>query len=190
MQINSLTGQLLLAMPTLEDPNFRDSVVLICHHDTEGCMGLIINRPQDLTVEAVLSDLKCSDAQASGPSDWRHQPAYTGGPMDPFRGFVLHDGWHVYESTMQVTAELHLTASRDVLEDIASGNGPEHFMLVLGYAGWGAGQLESELGNNDWLVAPANQHIVFHVPAEMRWGIGARSMGIDRSMLSDQVGHA
>jgi putative transcriptional regulator len=190
MQINSLTGQLLLAMPTLQDPNFRDSVVLVCHHDSDGCMGLIINRPQELTVEAVLEDLKCSDAQASGPSDWREQLTFTGGPMDSFRGFVLHDGWHVYESTMQVSPELHLTASRDVLEDIACGNGPEHFMLILGYAGWGAGQLESELGNNDWLVAPANQHIVFHVPPEMRWGIGARSMGIDRSMLSDQIGHA
>jgi putative transcriptional regulator len=190
MQLHSLTGQLLLAMPTLEDPNFRDSVVLVCHHDADGCMGLIINRPQALTVETVLEDLKCADDDPAGNADWRTQQTYAGGPMDAFRGFVLHDGWHIYESTMQVSSDLHLTASRDVLEEIASGDGPEHFMLILGYAGWGAGQLESELGRNDWLVAPANHHIVFHVPPEMRWGIGARSMGIDRSMLSDQIGHA
>ncbi|GAV19953.1 putative transcriptional regulator [Mariprofundus micogutta] len=190
MQINKLAGQLLLATPTLQDPNFKDSVILICHHDDDGCMGLIINRPQEISVSDVLVDLGIEDiAQLPGQNP-DIQRVFEGGPVDDFRGFVLHDSWQVYDSTMEITSELHLTASRDVLEDLAKGEGPEHFMLILGYAGWQTGQLESELSNNDWLIAPASQHIVFQEPPEQRWDFGARCMGIKRSQLSDQIGHA
>ncbi|OIO74241.1 MAG: hypothetical protein AUJ57_02525 [Zetaproteobacteria bacterium CG1_02_53_45] len=191
MQITQLTGQLLLATPSLQDPNFKDSVVLICHHDDDGCMGLIINRPQDISMTDVLIDLGIEGAKLlQGQSDDDMQRVFDGGPVDDFRGFVLHDGWQVYDSTMQITPELHLTASRDVLEDLAQGEGPEHYMLILGYAGWKTGQLESELSHNDWLIAPASQHIVFQEPPEKRWDFGARCMGIKRCQLSNQIGHA
>lgn len=191
MQINNLIGQVLLATPTLQDRNFRDSVVLVCHHDEEGAMGLIVNRPQEVSIIDVLEDLKLKPNRSylSNLSENRAF-SYEGGPVDPFRGFVLHDGWQIYDSTMQVTPELHLTTSRDILEEIAAGNGPEHFMLILGYSGWGAGQLEQELANNDWLVASTNQHLLFHTAPEFRWALAARSMGIDKANLSDQIGHA
>jgi putative transcriptional regulator len=189
--INDLAGQVLLAMPSLRDRHFRDTVILICHHDEEGSMGLIINRPQEVSIIDVLEDLKLTPDR----SHIRSLPdnralSFEGGPIDPFRGFVLHDGWHIYESTMQITPELHLTTSRDVLAEIAAGAGPEHFMLVLGYAGWDAGQLEQELANNDWLIASANHHLVFQAEPELRWVMAAQSMGINRANLTNQIGHA
>jgi len=189
VQINQLTGHILLASPTLQDPCFKDGVVLVCHHDQEGCMGLIINRPRDLSVQEVLGDLDIS-VEPDLAQNQSFPRVFEGGPVDDFRGFVLHDGWHIYESTMQITSELHLTASRDILEDLGRGNGPEHFLLILGYAGWHAGQLEQELADNDWLIAPASHHIVFQEPPDSRWTFGARCMGIERGQLSDQIGHA
>jgi len=173
----------LLATPTLLDPRFADGVVLLCHHDEDGSMGLLINRPQHITVGAVLDDMKLSKTAMDAPT-------FEGGPVEPFRGFVLHDGWHIYDSTLCVTPEIHLTTSRDVLEELATGDGPEHFMLILGYAGWDAGQLEDEISRNDWLVVPSSSNIVFHTPIEQRWVVGAQAMGVDRAQLSDQVGHA
>lgn len=191
MQLQHLTGQLLLAMPSLQDPHFRDSVVLVCHHDAEGSMGLIINRPQEITVHDVLVDMKLPALDITMSSSLvKDAVVFEGGPVEPFRGFVLHDGWHVYESTMQVTPELHLTTSRDVLEELAAADGPEHFMLILGYAGWDGGQLEAELANNDWLIAPVSHHIIFQEPPEQRWSFGARIIGIDRAQLSNEIGHA
>ena len=184
MHLNELTGNLLLAMPSLQDVNFSDSVILLCHHDAEGSMGLIINRPQNISVGAVLDDMQLEGIKHPD------QPTFEGGPVEPFRGFVLHDGWHIYDSTMQITPELHLTTSSDVLEEIAAGVGPEHFMLILGYAGWDAGQLEKELANNDWLIASANHHLVFQAEPELRWALAAQSMGINRANLTDQIGHA
>jgi len=191
MQISNLTGQILLATPSLQDRHFRDTVILICHHDEEGCMGLIVNRPQEVSIIDVLEDLQLTPDR----SYISHLPenralSFEGGPVDPFRGFVLHDGWHIYDSTMQITPELHLTTSRDVLEDIAAGSGPEHFMLILGYAGWEAGQMEQELANNDWLVAAPNHHLLFQAGPELRWALAAQSMGISRANLSNQIGHA
>jgi len=190
VHITELTGQLLLAMPSLQDPNFSDSVVLICHHDVDGCMGLIVNRPRDVTLREVLVDLKIWTEEPGNMLPDGDRRVFEGGPMDEYRGFILHDGWHIYDSTMQITSELHLTASRDILEAIAKGDGPEHFMLILGYAGWGSGQLEQELSDNDWIVAPSSHRILFQELPEDRWEYGARCMGIDRTNLSDQIGHA
>jgi len=191
MLLNDLSGQLLLATPSLQERQFKDSVILLCHHDQEGSMGLIINRPQDISIRDVLEDIQLSPNEAVLKTypDYR-LATYEGGPMDTFRGFVLHDDWHMYESTMKITTDLHLTTSKDVLEEIAQGHGPEYFMLVLGYAGWEAGQLEQELVDNSWLIAGANQHIVFQTPPEHRWSLGAQSMGVDKSHLSSQIGHA
>jgi len=190
VQINQLAGQLLLASPSLLGSEFKDAVILICHHDDDGCMGLMINRPRNISVFDVLSDLDIGIPDDQQTNNELLPKVFEGGPVDDFRGFVLHDGWHVYESTMQVTPELHLTSSRDVLEALGQGDGPEHYMLVLGYAGWQAGQLESELSNNDWLIAPASHHIVFQEPPAGRWDFGARCMGVDRAHLSNQIGHA
>ncbi len=183
MQASDLTGRILLATPTLTDPHFADSVVLLCHHDEDGSMGLLINRPQHITVSAVLDDMKLG-------KDAMDAPTFEGGPVEPFRGFVLHDGWHIYDSTLCVTPEIHLTTSRDVLEELAKGGGPEHFMLLLGYAGWDAGQLDEEISRNDWLIVPSSSHIIFHTPIENRWTLGARAVGITKAQLSDQIGHA
>lgn len=190
LHVTDLTGQLLLAMPTLQDPNFSDSVVLVCHHDGDGCMGLIVNRPREVTLQEVLEDLEIWKPEPGATLPDGERRVFEGGPVDEHRGFILHDGWHVYDSTMQITSELHLTASRDILEAIAKGDGPEHFMLILGYAGWGEGQLEQELSNNDWIVAPSSHRILFQELPEDRWEFGARCMGIDRTNLSDQIGHA
>jgi len=191
LQINHLSGQILLATPTLQDRHFRDSVVLVCHHDDEGAMGLIVNRPQDVSIVDVLEDLQLTpDRSYIANLPEARSLSYEGGPVDPFRGFVLHDGWHIYDSTMQVSSEFHLTTSRDILEEIAAGSGPEHFMLILGYAGWEAGQLEQELANNDWLVASPNHHLLFQAEPDLRWALAAQSMGINRANLTDQVGHA
>jgi len=184
VNFSELTGRLLLATPSMHDPNFSDGVVLLCHHDEHGSMGLLVNRPQDITVGSVLEDMQLTEKHDS------EQVVFEGGPVEPFRGFVLHDGWQVYDSTLVVTPELHLTTSKDILEEIAYDAGPEHFMLILGYAGWDAGQLEEEIQRNDWLVAPASHDLLFHVPAESRWMLGAQSMGVDRAQLSSQVGHA
>ncbi len=190
MQLNQLAGHLLLATPSLSDPNFKDAVVLVCNHDQDGSMGLIINRPRGLSMLEVLTDLDISAGDPIQDTENLAHPVFDGGPIDAFRGFILHDGWQVFDSTMQVTEDLYLTASRDVLEDLARGEGPEHYMMMLGYAGWAAGQLENELANNDWLIAPASHQIVFQEPPEQRWSFGARCMGVERSQLSSQIGHA
>jgi len=190
MQLSQLAGQLLLATPSLQDPNFKDAVVLVCSHDSEGSMGLIINRPRKVSMLDVLTDLNILNDDQVGDASALSHPVFEGGPIDEFRGFVLHDGWHVFESTMQVTDDLNLTASRDVLQELVKAEGPEHYMLILGYAGWAAGQLEIELANNDWLIAPASHHIIFQEPPEQRWNFGARCMGVERSQLSSQIGHA
>jgi len=190
VRIDNLSGQLLLATPALQDPHFRDTVVLICHHNEQGCLGLIINRPRHIRVGEVLEDLGLLADTPETSQHNREQSVHEGGPLDSFRGFLLHDGWDIYDSTMQITPELHLTASRDAMEDLAHGNGPEHFMFMLGYAGWDAGQLEQELAENSWLIAPVSHHIIFQEPPESRWDFAARCMGIKRSQLSSQIGHA
>ncbi|MDX8405604.1 MAG: YqgE/AlgH family protein [Mariprofundus sp.] len=190
MRIDNLNGQILLATPALQDPDFKDTVVLICNHNDEGSLGLIINRPRNILVGDVLEDLDLLSDKTTTNQYYRAQAVYEGGPMDSFRGFLLHDGWDIYDSTMQINPELHLTASRDALEALACGNGPEHYMLILGYAGWDAGQLEQELAENSWLIAPASHHILFQEPPESRWDFAARCMGIKRSHLSSQIGHA
>lgn len=164
---------------------------MICHHDEHGCMGLIINRPRKLSVQQVLDELdiktRLDDLQRD---ELRCRPVYDGGPVDPMRGFILHDAWHVYENTMRINEDIHLTTSRDVLEAIGAGQGPEHYLFLLGYAGWGEQQLERELLNNDWLIAPLSTDILFHVAPGKRWSFGIRCMGIDPGHLSEQWGHA
>ncbi|MDQ6988635.1 MAG: YqgE/AlgH family protein [Mariprofundaceae bacterium] len=191
--IQNLSGKLLLATPSMADHFFQDSVVLLCHHDDEGSMGLVLNHTQDVSVFDVLDDMGlCGEPRARGLAQMRfeEQAVFEAGPVDSFRGFVLHDDHVVYDSTMRVGDGLYLTTSKDVLEDLAGGGGPQRFLLLLGYAGWEAGQLENELIANDWLLAESSHTLLFNTPCEHRWALGARSIGFERSQLTSQIGHA
>ncbi len=181
-----LTDHFLIAMPALADPNFARSVTYICQHDHDGAMGIVINRTADLTLGEVLRQLKLS-AEDPGVGSAR---VFIGGPVQPERGFVLHDPGQEFDSTLNVTPRLAITTSRDVLAAIAAGTGPRRAMLALGCAGWTAGQLESEMRDNAWLTVPADESLIFDTPPADRWEAAARLVGIDPSRLPDYAGHA
>jgi len=182
----SLTNHFLIAMPALQDPNFHRSVTLICQHNQEGAMGVVINRPTNLLMREIFDQM---DIPATGS---RHLDTvvYNGGPVQNERGFVLHDGDENWASSLLVSGRLALTTSRDVLEALADNRGPDHFLVALGYAGWGAGQLEQELSQNAWLNGPADYDILFHTPVEQRWNKAAERLGVDLGRLSAESGHA
>jgi putative transcriptional regulator len=177
---------LLIAMPALGDPNFARSVTLLCQHDADGAMGLVINRPSDYT----LGDL-CDQMQIEcGHPDRRARAVLLGGPVQPDRGFVLHDDVRDWGSTLRFGQGLAVTTSRDILAAMARGEGPAKALIALGYAGWGAGQLEDELGQNSWLTVPSDQAIVFDLPLGKRWDAAARRLGVDPAYLADYSGRA
>jgi putative transcriptional regulator len=181
-----LANQLLIASPALDDPNFARSVTLICQHDGEGAMGVMVNRPSEYTLGEVLQQM-----QLDTPDEGlREQIVLNGGPVHPERGFVLHDDGRAWDSTLTVADGLYLTTSRDILEAMAAGNGPEHAIVTLGCAGWGAGQLEFELGENAWLTAPADAGVLFGMPLERRWQAAGGLIGVDMTRLTDYSGHA
>ena len=181
-----LANQLLIASPALSDPNFARSVALICQHDDEGAMGVVVNRPSEYTLGEVMRQMNL-EAQDPRLAD---QVVLAGGPVHPERGFVLHDGPRAWESTMAVADGLYLTTSRDILEAMAAGDGPAHAIVALGCAGWGAGQLEYELGENSWLTAPADAELLFALPLERRWQAAGQRIGVDMTRLTDYSGHA
>jgi putative transcriptional regulator len=183
----NLTNQFLIAMPNMADPTFSGTVVYLCDHSERGALGLVINRPTDIDLEALFNriDLKLEIEPLL------HVPVYFGGPVQTERGFVLHDASEgTYTSSMQVPGGLEMTTSKDVLEAVASGKGPQRFLLTLGHAGWGAGQLEDEISKNGWLTVQADPKIVFDVPAEDRFEAALALLGISSSMLSGEAGHA
>ncbi|MEL0587462.1 MAG: YqgE/AlgH family protein [Candidatus Thiodiazotropha sp. (ex. Lucinoma kazani)] len=182
----NLTNHFLIAMPRLEDPNFFHTVTYICEHTTDGAMGIVINRPMELHLADIFEqlDIKISTTKIA------EQPVYIGGPVQSDRGFVLHDTSTEWASTMQVTAEISVTTSLDILEAIAGGEGPEHNLVALGYAGWGAGQLENELAQNAWLNGPAEGDIIFNRASDERWQAAADLLGVDLNLLSGDTGHA
>jgi putative transcriptional regulator len=187
----SLADHFLIAMPSLADPNFARGVTLICQHDENGAMGLMVNRLSEYTLGEVLRQM---DISSDSPSLGR-QAVLIGGPVQPDRGFVLHDDPRDFGSTLRFgQAEgrpgLAVSTSRDILQEMARGAGPAHTLIALGYAGWTAGQLEEEIAQNAWLTVPADRAIVFDTPLERRWDAAARSLGVELSQLSDTVGHA
>jgi len=191
--IENLIGKLLLATPSMTDAQFKDSVVLICHHDDEGSMGLILNRMQGVNVFDVLDDMGlCQDPLERGLAQMQFEDQFVheAGPVDAYRGFVLHEADKIYDSTMCVSENIHLTTSKDILELLAEGKGPERFLLLLGYAGWGAGQLEQELIQNDWILGQSTHKLIFDTPIEEQWALAARNIGFERSQLLNQIGHA
>jgi len=182
-----LTGSLLVAMPGMGDPRFDRSVIFLCAHSDEGAMGLIVNKPaEDMELGALLDQL-----EMTCKTDARSTVVHIGGPVETSRGFVLHSA--EYRSRLQtlvIENTFGMTATLDVLEDLATGEGPRNAIVMLGYAGWGPGQLEAEIGRNGWLTMPATAELVFGHPDEAKWTAALRSIGIDPLGLSGDAGRA
>ncbi len=186
MEQTNLTNHFLIAMPALADPNFVHSVTFICEHNEEGALGIIINRKTDIQ----LGDLFRSMDIEAEDSETAAQPVFSGGPVHPEQGFVLHQPAGEWASTLRVSNEISVTTSHDIIEAIAKRRGPEKYLIALGYAGWGGGQLEEELAANAWLSGPVDSRIIFETPVEERWEAAATLLGVDLSLLSNDVGHA
>jgi putative transcriptional regulator len=184
--MTSLEGQLLIAMPGMADPNFSETVAFICKHDEDGAIGIVVNRPSELTLGEICSQL----AFETHLGERAGEPVMTGGPVQPERGFVLHQSAETFESTVDPTAEVKVTVSQDVLRAIARGDGPKPALVALGYAGWRGGQLEAELAANAWLHVPAAASVLFETPVENRWLAAAGLIGIDIRQVTSYAGHA
>lgn len=182
----SLCNQLLIAMPGLADPNFNSTVTLVCEHNAVGALGIVLNRPMDMDLGGLLQQLDIDEPD----HPIVREPVVSGGPVARERGFVLHDSDQKYESSVQVSDDLQLTLSRDVIDAMATGKGPGRSLIALGYAGWEAGQLEAEMLANTWLTVPATSEVIFEVPFSDRWHVAASTIGIDMSRVSQDVGHA
>lgn len=186
-QTLDLSGKILIAMPDMGDPRFTRSVILICAHSDDGAMGLIINHP---TGDVDLSQL-ADQLDLDRAPDFQDRPIHTGGPVETERGFVLHSRDYASAiSTLPVTSDIALTGTLDVLEDIAQANGPDKTLILLGYCGWGPGQLESELAQNAWLTGEAPFDLLFHTPDKKKWETALANENIDALALSSTAGHA
>lgn len=183
MRIQSYKNHLLIAMPSMQGQFFAKSVVFVYEHsENEGALGFTINKPLSATLGNVFEHLgiKTKEDKIS------NLPVYSGGPVGPDQGFVIHD----YISMAKSDGDVTISTTREMLADIACGKGPPHFIITLGYSGWEPGQLEKEIMHNDWLVAPLEKSILFTAPISQRWILAAQSIGIDVNKLSSQVGHA
>jgi putative transcriptional regulator len=180
-----LTNQLLIAMPAMGDPNFSQTVTLICDHSSGGALGLILNKPLPMRMGEIFSQL---EIEISGPLGQRQ--VLRGGPMQTDRGFVVHRAFGKWDSTLRVSDALHVTTSRDILAAMAKGEGPAEAMVALGYAGWEGGQLEQEIRANAWLCVPADLNLIFDLPFESRWQAAGRLLGVDLSRISPISGNA
>jgi len=182
----NLTNHFLIAMPTLADPNFSQTVTYVCSHGDDGAMGIIINRPLNFGLGEILSQMQL---QATDESIG-HMPVYQGGPVQRDRGFVLFRPGASWNSSIQVTEDVGVATSRDILEAISKGEGPRETLIALGYAGWAGGQLEQEMLDNAWLSIPANEDIIFRVPPQERWHRAAALLGINIDTIAHDAGHA
>lgn len=181
-----LTGQLLVAMPTMTDPRFERSVIYMCVHNADGAMGLVVNKLMDtLTFGELLDQL-----DINRPTTTDDIRIHFGGPVETGRGFVLHSADYSQEGTVTMESGVGLTATVDILRDIAEGRGPRDCLLALGYAGWGPGQLDGEIHENAWLHVSADESLVFDRDIESKWDRALGKIGIDLSLLSGQAGHA
>ena len=181
-----LTGQLIIAMPKMSDPRFSKTVIYMCAHNSEGAMGLIINKLVDeLTFPDLLKQLEIKPALPKSPLN-----VFLGGPVEQARGFVLHSTEYLQDATLRVSDTVGLTATIDVLRDIAEGNGPKDKILMLGYTGWGPGQLDLEIMDNGWLHVEADDALVFGDQSTDKWEMAIKKIGINPQMLSDKSGHA
>ena len=185
-QESPLTGMLLVAMPSMPDPRFAKSVIYLCVHSADGAMGLVVNQlVENVTLPTVIDQLGI-ETKGLGTDD----PVHFGGPVETSRGFVLHSPDYVLDSTLVIDDAFALTATVDVLKAIASGAGPRRRVFALGYAGWGAGQLDQEIQDNGWLLVPADQDLVFSGDNEAKWQRALAKIGVNPSLLSTAAGHA
>lgn len=191
----NLTNHFLIAMPGLEDAIFTKSVVYVCEHTPRGALGIVINKPSEMKMQALFGKIDLPLQR----QDLTSKPVFQGGPVHTDRGFVLHDPVFsesekpeqaVYASTMSIPGGLEMTTSKDVLEALSNGSGPRRVLVSLGYAAWGEGQLETELGENSWLTVDADQTVIFDTPAEERYDKALNLLGLQAWMISTQVGHA
>ena len=186
----NLTNQFLIAMPGMTDDTFAGSVIYLCEHTENGALGLVINKPIDITVKNLFDKVELPLNTAA----LAEQPVYFGGPVQTERGFVLHEkignADSPYNSTLSIPGGLEMTTSKDVLEALSHGGGPKRLLITLGYSGWGAGQLEDEIGRNGWLNVDAAPEIIFDTPVDQRYGRAISLLGIDPNMLSQDAGHA
>ena len=182
----NLTNHFLIAMPNMVDPNFSKSLTYICEHNDKGALGIVVNRPGEITLGTLLgkADITLNNDK------WKTVPIYNGGPVQTDRGFVLHQPVGAWQSTLAVNKVAGLTTSRDVLLSMVAGNGPEKMLVALGYAGWSAGQLEQEIKQNGWLTVEADLDVVFNTPPEARLNAAMGLLGISFANLSGQAGHA
>lgn len=183
----NLTHQFLVAMPELDDGIFNRAVVYVFRHNQDGAAGLIVNLPSELSFAHLLDDMRLPPLK---PLRRPQQPVLVGGPVHPELGFVLHRGHGPWTSTMASSDDIAITHSRDVLDAISQGHGPQDYLISLGYAGWEAGQLEQELADNVWLTVPASDDVLFELPYEERWEAAIKHLGLDWRLLSHEVGHA
>lgn len=181
-----LKNHLLVAMPNVLDPNFSHGVTYVCEHNDEGAMGITINRPLDVTLGDILDHMKIT---CTSPAI-RNRPVFMGGPVAMERGFVLHTPHGGWESTLEVTEEIGLTTSKDILQALADGAGPARAVIALGYSGWSSGQIETEIAENTWLTVDATPELIFDQPIDQRWTAAARTLGIDMNLVSGEAGHA
>lgn len=183
---NYLINQFIVAMPTLADSHFFHTVTYLCQHSAEGALGIVINRSTDMKLGDIFKQM---DIVVTAPVS-ADTPVFSGGPVHPERGFVVHTAGGDWHATLPVSDTLSLTTSRDVLEAIAAGVGPEQYLVALGYAGWGAGQLEKEILDNAWLNTPCGKQVMFDTPVNLRWTAAAEQIGININQLTAQAGHA
>lgn len=180
---NSLRNQFLVASPYLQDPRFHGAVIYLCEHSDEGALGLMVNQPLDIHLGEILEQLDMEGGELN-------VPVFSGGPVQPERGFVLHTPERSWQNTAEVTRDIWMTTSRDVLSDIGRGSGPEQYLVCLGYAGWSEGQLEEELASNAWLNCPATPGLLFQTPSSGLYQAVLNAIGVDINQLSESVGHA
>lgn len=183
---SNFTNHFLIAMPSMADPNFGGSLVFVAEHSEKGALGLVVNRPMEIDLSTLFERI---DLQMLGDSPAR-SPVFYGGPVQTDRGFVLHQPVGQWNSTVMVSDELGLTSSKDVLEAVAEGRGPDRLMVLLGYSGWGPGQLEDEISRNAWLTVPASPEVIFDAPVDERVHRAYALLGVNPLFLAPAAGHA
>jgi putative transcriptional regulator len=186
MQKVNLTQHFLIAMPAMADPHFAKSLTFVCEHNDQGALGIVVNRPIEMNLHALLEQVSI----APETDAYKSVAVHFGGPVQVDRGFVLHTPLGDWQSTLKVTPELGLTTSKDILEAVARGAGPRQILVTLGYAGWAPGQLEHELAQNAWLTVQATPEVIFDLPADERLAAAMSLLGVDYAKLSDTAGHA
>ena len=185
--MTSLANQVLIAMPSLDESYFGRSIIYVCEHDDEGAMGLVLNKPTELSIAKVLAELELADEDDTELTDLN---VMSGGPVQTDRGFILHNDDKQWSSSLKLDEQITVTTSKDILANLTTEQGPDKFIMTLGYAGWSAGQLEQELADNSWLTLEADTELLFDTPVDQYWTKALEKLGVSIDQLSLMSGHA